>query len=311
LYQTLALYDVVTVEARPASTTSIRLTSNHALVPTDSRNTAWKMTERLLSALELSAAVTIHIDKRLPVQGGLGAGSANAAAALFGLERELGVRVPSQDRLRLAAEIGSDVPLFLLGGTVIGVGRGEEVYPMPEIPSMHCVLAIPEIGVSTVQAFLDWDALGLQAAGSREANSLTAADPSDRIKRLSRSIAAALSEPHSSGVCSNRADLAENPLLALVRTGIENDFERVVFPQYPFLGEIKCALAGEPGTEDAALYAALSGSGSAVFGLYQTEAAAKMALGRLQKQGVTGWLTTTLRRKEFWQQMSIADAGAV
>src|SRR5271166_3030083 len=91
VYQTLELYDVVTVTARPAATTVLRLSSNDRRVPADSRNTAWKMVALALEALGFCAEVEIAIDKRLPVQGGLGAGSANAAAALVGLEAELGI----------------------------------------------------------------------------------------------------------------------------------------------------------------------------------------------------------------------------
>src|ERR1700761_1491685 len=91
LYQTLAVHDWVTVTARAAEATSIRLTTNDRRVPTDARNTAWKMVELALGALELAAEVHIHIEKQLPVQGGLGAGSANAVAALIGLEAELNV----------------------------------------------------------------------------------------------------------------------------------------------------------------------------------------------------------------------------
>src|ERR1039457_1819192 len=93
VYQTLELHDIVTVTARPSSATSIRLTSNDERVPTDAHNTAWKMVELALEALNLTAEVEIHIEKRLPVQGGLGAGSANAVAALVGLEAELGIGV--------------------------------------------------------------------------------------------------------------------------------------------------------------------------------------------------------------------------
>src|SRR6185437_7507850 len=89
VYQTLELHDWVTVSARPATKTKILLTSNDRRVPTDSRNTAWKMVEMALEALGIGADVAIHIEKRLPVQGGLGAGSANAVAALVGLEEEL------------------------------------------------------------------------------------------------------------------------------------------------------------------------------------------------------------------------------
>ena len=87
-------------------------------------NTAWRMVERCLEMLHFQAEVHIHIDKQLPIQGGLGAGSANAVAALLGLEHELGRRLPPADRLLLATEIGSDVPLFLLGGAVSGWDTG-------------------------------------------------------------------------------------------------------------------------------------------------------------------------------------------
>ena len=294
VYQTLALHEWVTVEAQPALTTRISLSSSHPGVPTDAGNTAWRMVQRCLQRLGLDAQVHIHIEKQLPLQGGLGAGSANAAAALLGLERELNRWLAPPERLAVATEIGSDVPLFMVGGAVIGVGRGEEVFPLPDFPSYACVLALPDIGVSTPQAFRDWDAL-------------TRTTPSDTLTRLSRSIAAAFSEPHSSGVFSWREDRAEDPLLALVRTGIENDFERVVFPQYPFLGEIKRILAGGPSAEDAALFAGLSGSGSALFGLYRTPEAAKAALERLTRHGVTGLVTSTLPRSDYWRTMMVAD----
>jgi 4-diphosphocytidyl-2-C-methyl-D-erythritol kinase len=295
VYQTLALHEWVTVEARTATATRITLGSSHPRVPTDARNTAWRMVERCLELLGVQAEVHIHIDKQLPVQGGLGAGSANAVAALIGLEHELGRRLSPPERLQVAAEIGSDVPLFLLGGAVVGIGRGEEVFPLPDFPSVPCVLALPETGVSTPQAFRDWDAL-------------TLGSPSATIEVLSRSIAVAFGEPHSSGVFSLREGLAEDPLLALVRTGIENDFERVVFPQYPFLGEIKRILVGGPSTEDAAIYAGLSGSGSALLGLYRTPAAAQAAFVRLQRHGVTGLVTSTLPRSDYWSTMMVADA---
>ena len=105
-------------------------------------------------------------------------------------------------------------------------------------------------------------------------------------------------------------DLAENTLLALVRTGIgnghasglENDFEEVVFPQYPSLRTTKRQLMGND-TDSPALYAALSGSGSALFGLYRSEADAKAAQQRVQDSGVQAFLTETLPRSEYWARM--------
>ena len=96
--------------------TSLRLTSNDERVPTDNRNTAWKMAERALAALGVHAEVHIHIEKRLPVQGGIGAGSANAVAALLGLELELeraGIApLPGEEKLALGRWSAPMCPCF-------------------------------------------------------------------------------------------------------------------------------------------------------------------------------------------------------
>ncbi|HTV15381.1 MAG TPA: hypothetical protein VME68_11740 [Acidobacteriaceae bacterium] len=329
-YQTLAAHDWVTVEARLAAETRLTLTSNDERVPLDGRNTAWKMVERALAAMGATAEVAIHIEKRLPVQGGLGAGSANAVAALVGLEHELereGIGpLPEAERLRIAAAVGSDVPLFLIGGAVLGVGRGEQVSPLGDFPSTECVLALPEVGVSTPQAFREWDegqrsAFGVQrsegsgASGRERIRSAENADltltgfaGSDRLSMLSRALSAALrpeAGTNSSGVTAQGGDLAEavNPLIALVRAGIENDFEDVVFRQHPFLGQIKRVLADSGNPEEAAVCAALSGSGSALFGLYGSAKAATAAEARLSAAGVRSLRTRTLPREEYWRSM--------
>jgi 4-diphosphocytidyl-2-C-methyl-D-erythritol kinase len=312
VYQTLEIHDLVTVSARPASTTTLRVTSNDGRVPRDGRNTAWKMIELALQGTSRAAEVEIHIEKKLPVQGGLGAGSANAVAALVGLEAELGTleRAILSRRLSLAAQVGSDVPLFLIGGTVLGVDRGQEVYPLPEIEPVWCVVAAPAEGVSTPQAFRDWDALC--AVGG-----LTAGASTDKLSELSRAYASAFAGgiprgkqgAGSSGVLSTEEDLAGPQESALVRTGItswiQNDFERVVFPQHPSLAEIKRLLAAA-GTPEAALHASLSGSGSALFGLYLTRGDAEAACERLRPAGVRCFLTRTLRRSEYWSQMLLS-----
>jgi 4-diphosphocytidyl-2-C-methyl-D-erythritol kinase len=303
VYQTIALHDLVTVTARRAAATRLMLTSNDERVPTDARNTAWQMAERALGTMDVTAEVEIHIEKRLPVQGGLGAGSANAAAALLGLERELGTELNKDDRLRAAAEVGSDVPLFLLGGAVLGLGRGEVVSSLPDLPAIPCVVAIPEVGVSTPAAFREWDA---------RHSALTPEASADRLKGLSRFVSAAWSQPHSSGVSradsAHMGDLAETPLLALVRTGMANDFEEVVFAQYPSLADIVRVLrvpgrSGSDQSEGGAIYAALSGSGSALFGLYATAKAADRAAGRLRDRGIVALHTETLPREQYWRTM--------
>ncbi|HZZ37993.1 MAG TPA: 4-(cytidine 5'-diphospho)-2-C-methyl-D-erythritol kinase, partial [Acidobacteriaceae bacterium] len=297
-YQTLALRDVVTVSAVRAAQTQIRVMANHPGVPRSAlgnaeRNTAWKMVAGALDRLGLTASVEIDIEKSLPVQGGLGAGSANAAAALIGLERELGLTIAPPQRLALAAEVGSDVPLFLLGGTVLGLGRGEEVYPLPDLPSTPCVVAVPGVGVSTAAAFCDLDAR-MSSASANSGTPLTSGPFADRLRELSCALAAvwtatgadlgrpsgsqSASEPGPTGIASTirpdrvstrhsgdsptggapasqedtRSDLAENPFLALVRTGIENDFEEVVFQQHPSLRSTKRDLMGSDSSQ--ALY---------------------------------------------------------
>jgi 4-diphosphocytidyl-2-C-methyl-D-erythritol kinase len=312
VYQTLEMHDLVTVSARRAQGTTIRITSNDRRVPGDNRNTAWKMVERGLKLFCINAEVDIHIEKRLPVQGGLGAGSANAVAALIGLEAELAVDTVRflASRLEIAAQVGSDVPLFLIGGTVLGLDRGQEVYPLPDIESVWCVVATPSVGVSTPQAFRDWDELCVREGLTQDAGA-------DRLKELSRAYASAFAEAipggrqaGSSGVPPQAklvgGDLAGPLGSALVRTGITswiaNDFERVVFPQHPSLAEIKRILAAA-GTPEAALHASLSGSGSALFGLYPARETAEAACARLQAAGVASTLTRTLPRPEYWGQM--------
>jgi len=309
-YQTLELHDFVTVTARPSPAASIRLTSNDERVPTDERNTAWKMVDLALGMLHRSVEVEIHIDKRLPVQGGLGAGSANAVAALVGLMAELRLSIVFGKATRwwkIAAKVGSDVPLFLMGGAILGSDRGQEVSPLPDFEPVWCVVATPEIGVSTPQAFQDWDALCL-------AEGLTAESSTDKLEELSRAYASAFAEAipeggtgaGSSGVPLDEGNLAGPEESALVRTGItswiKNDFERVVFPQQPSLAEIKRILAA-PDTPEAALFASLSGSGSALYGLYRTRRDAEAACERLREAGVASLLTRTLPRSKYWREM--------
>ncbi|MHB8303022.1 MAG: 4-(cytidine 5'-diphospho)-2-C-methyl-D-erythritol kinase [Acidobacteriaceae bacterium] len=312
IYQTLAIHDYVEVTARPlahGSASQIAITCTDHRVPCGARNTCWKIVERALGRLHIAADVAIHIDKRLPVQGGLGAGSANAAAALIGLEKELGIALPAAERLAIAAEVGSDVPLFLIGGTVLGLGRGEVVSPLPDLPPTPCVLAVPSVGVSTPQAFRDWDRLQANAA-ENAASTLTADAASDRLKQLGRMWASALAVPrepltNATGVfpANRKEDRAENLLLELVRAGIVNDFERVVFTQYPSLRGTLEILKNSSPPDSAAIHAALSGSGSALFGLYASAADAQATVERLTDKEVRSYATKTVGREHYWREM--------
>src|SRR5258708_36193195 len=155
VYQTVALSDQVRVDMSKGL--GIEIVCKDPRVPDDESNTCWRVADRILRSLKVRGKVRISIDKRLPVQGGLGAASSNAVATMLALEKELKQPLLPAERLRIASEVGSDLPLFLVGGTVLGTGRGEQVYPLEDLPSYHCVIATPDVGVSTPAAFADWD----------------------------------------------------------------------------------------------------------------------------------------------------------
>jgi 4-diphosphocytidyl-2-C-methyl-D-erythritol kinase len=347
VYQTISLHDVLRVSVGRG--TGIEIQCADSRVPRDESNTCFRIVEKAMQALGAKVRVVIDIEKRLPVQGGLGGASSNAVSALVGLERALKKSLSIAERLRIAAEVGSDLPLFLVGGTVLGLGRGEQVYPLEDLPALPCVVITPEVGVSTPKAFADWDrqwdrlcgagtlaremlppahasggAKGMgavlaeaeQPAEPRSARTgkacpelaegsarphtstaeLTVPGASDRMIELGRAYSAWLSK-HYSGAPFRRGR-AENPLLELVRTGIKNDFEEVVFPEYPELCEGKHVLE-----HAGAKYASLSGSGSTLYGLFATRQAAVKAAARLGKQGWKAEATTTLTRSQYWRQI--------
>jgi 4-diphosphocytidyl-2-C-methyl-D-erythritol kinase len=330
VYQTIGLHDVIRVSVARGSGIEIRCADPR--VPRDESNTCFRIVERAMTALRAKGRVVIEIEKRLPVQGGLGGASANAVSTLLALERAVRKNLTQSEKLRIAADVGSDLPLFLVGGAVLGVGRGEQVYPLPDFPATACVVVTPEIGVSTPKAFADWDRLcgagasareGFPQPGSAEKNSsedkaevrpagqptavptqveskLTMPAGSDRMNELGRSLSAWLSGLYSSAPSHplERGGRAGNPLLRLDRAGIENDFEQVVFPEYPKLGEAKGALV-----RAGAKYASLSGSGSTLYGIFASRKAADSALAKLRKAGWAAQVASTLTRTAYWRRI--------
>ena len=232
-------------------------------------------------------------------------GSSNAVATMLGLERALKQELAPEDRLRLAGEVGSDLPLFLVGGTVLGLGRGEQVFPLQDLPPLDLVIVTPALGVSTPQAFKDWDEqFGTDTAGESKGK-LTSDDSSDRIKRFGQAVftwlmgSSRLQATAASGVpVETGGNRAETPLLDLVRAGIENDFERVVFSKYPELREVKRVLERE-----GARYASLSGSGSTLYGLFESSPEAEQAADRMRAAGMAAQATRSLPRTEYWRQV--------
>jgi len=300
IYQTISLSDKVKVDVQRG--TGLEIRCRDARVPCDESNTCWRVAERVMKALKKRGKVIVALEKNLPVQGGMGAASSNAVATMLALEKALGATLEPEQRLHIAGEVGSDLPLFLVGGTVLGLGRGEEVYPLEDLPAMPLVVVTPEIGVSTPRAFADWDTK-FSAARKRSASGLTASGSSATINMFSQRVFAWLTAGlpraatgSTAGVPTKRGGRAETPLLDLVRAGIENDFESVVFPKHPELREVKRGLE-----RAGAQYASLSGSGSTVYGLFESVEQAQAAARKLVEGGITACAASTLTRQQYWR----------
>jgi 4-diphosphocytidyl-2-C-methyl-D-erythritol kinase len=228
IFQTISLADTIELEFERGRT-RVDLKSN--LNITD--NIVLKAAVMLMRAARVTGRLGIRLTKRIPLGGGLGGGSSNAASILLALPALLGKHVPFEKLTELAAELGSDVPFFLTGGTAVGIGRGAEVYPLPDSPSRPGLLIAPGIHSSTAAAY---------QALRRE--------PLDEVPP-------AIINNFQSVVSATR-NYQTNPPPAWI-----NDFETVVFRQHPQLKSIKGKLL-----KLGAWRAMMTGSGSALFGLF-------------------------------------------
>ena len=259
VFQSIALHDTLLCVTRPGPLT---LQSRTASVPLDSSNLVWKAAAGLWAALGRTGEprdVVISIKKQIPLQAGLGGGSADAAAALHALARLWG-GAPLALLRDVAATIGADVPFFLSGGTALGLGRGEEIYPLVDLPTHWIVLVRPPYGISTAEAYAWYD--------------------EDR--------AAGLREPRE-------PQLLPVPWPTRAAQMI-NDLEPPVARRHPEIGGLKALMR-----ESGAVAAAMSGSGSTVFGLFRSRTAASRAikpLSRFAGIGARAQLTRTLSRAE-------------
>jgi len=273
IFQTIDLKDEVDITAR---TRGLEVSCDHPDVPADGRNLVVRAAKELARVTGTSRGATITIHKRIPVAAGLGGGSSNAAATLIGLDRLWRTGLGPSGLQPLARRIGADVPFFLCGGTALGVGRGDEVYPLRRQVRARVVLVLPSTPVATVRVF------------ERHAARLTPRAISNTIFRF---------------VSRDLEGEGDYSILA-------NDLERAALEEAPGLEgqvrRIRRVLARER-----ALLASLSGSGAAFFGMFAELASARRAREALEAAGFVaqGVRTVSLSRYRRLMGWPLDDKG--
>jgi 4-diphosphocytidyl-2-C-methyl-D-erythritol kinase len=241
IFQTISLKDSLRIDFELAKRTRIELDSSVEIAD----NLVVRAANLVLEHLRVKAWLRFALRKRIPMGAGMGGGSSNAAAVLIALPALAGRPLDPKRLAALGESLGSDVPFFLHGGTALGLGRGSELYPLPELPTHSVLVVSTGIHVSTAEAY--------RGLGREVTNALTSGHESPILREF-QAIAWAL----------NSARLEQLPL--------ENDFEPAVFKAHPELAAVVRKLrrlGGKP--------AMMTGSGSSVFGVFETAAGAKQA----------------------------------
>lgn len=250
LFETISLADRIGLSVWPGASRQVELLSN---IEIPGENLATRAAQAVLAECGAKARVAITLKKQIPMGGGLGGGSTDAAAMLLALPVLLARTIPMRRLEAIAASLGSDIPFFLHGGLALVLGRGQELYPLGELPRRHGILLAPGLHVSTPQAYRDLQRPPFVAAeGARLTESVSDAII-ERFRELTCRVQRGEPQGHWASLC-------------------ENDFEAVVFRQYPRLKSVLGTLA-----RSGASLARMSGSGSSLFGYYDTRAAAQSA----------------------------------
>ncbi|HMF75502.1 MAG TPA: 4-(cytidine 5'-diphospho)-2-C-methyl-D-erythritol kinase [Bryobacteraceae bacterium] len=246
VFQTISLKDNLTIDFDFAKRTQIDLLSSIDIAD----NLVVRSAKLILEQIKVKAWVRFVLDKQIPMGAGLGGGSSNAAAVLLALPALAGKRISLVDQVRSAETLGSDVPFFLHGGTALGLGRGTELYPLPDQPAHHVVVVSTGVHVSTGEAY--------RSLERDVTNALTSRGDSPILREF-QTVAWAL-EPRPLA----RASLEQLPL--------ENDFEKAVFKVHPELAAVARKLR-----RLGAKPAMMTGSGSAIFGVFASAAESRIA----------------------------------
>ena len=263
VFQSLMLFDNVTVTARRGPLT---LTCDEPDIPTDQRNLVWKaasLLHRMTTGKNTAPRdIAIELHKRIPAEAGLGGGSADAAMTLLALNTLWKLELDLATLSRIGARLGADVPYFLVGGTALGLGRGDDIYPLADMPPVHVVILRPGFGVATADAYRWFD----------EEHRRPLKDPQPR---------------------------RVPPGWPAWSATLRNDLEGAVVRHHPAIGRIRQSLI-----DAGATFAAMSGSGSAVFGLFERADAARRTANDLARPGWLSLHTKTLNRREYARRVA-------
>lgn len=255
ILQSIALADVIRLNP---DSEGISIRCDHPQVPSDNTNLAYRAAELIQVSFGISKGIAIEIEKRIPVAAGLAGGSADAAAVFVGLNQVWGLGLTQGELAQLGQQLGSDIPFCIAGGTQLAQGRGELLEPLPDLDGMPLLLAKPrQVGISTAWAYRTYHDF--------EADPSRAHNLPGLIQAIQRRDPAALA-----GLLSN-------------------DLERPVLAHHPLIAQLKQAQL-----HAGALGSLMSGSGSTVFGIWPTVAAAAQAQAQLAAgfAEVDFWVTT-------------------
>jgi 4-diphosphocytidyl-2-C-methyl-D-erythritol kinase len=224
VFQTISLGDTLEIAYTPGRKTAITLADDLRIAD----NLVVRAARLVMEGMRATGRIEMRLTKRIPIGAGLGGGSSDAAAVLLALPALVGRAMSLPKLSAIGEQLGSDVPFFLLGGTAVGIGRGSELFPLPDTPEQRGILVAPGIHVNTAQAYRDLS------------------------PRLT-------TELQQNKIVSFQSVTWDTSSLASVR----NDFETVVFEQHRKLATLKKRLVRAGAT-----VALMTGSGSALFGLF-------------------------------------------
>ena len=257
-FQMVSLHDTISFK----KSKSLTFVCDDSRIPTDENNLVLKAVAVLAGRFHPNQGADIRLEKKIPFPGGLGGGSSNAAITLLGLSCLWDLPVSHEELVEIAAEIGADVPYFLVGGTATGRGLGTEVLPVREIDEKYIIIVTPNVDISTSKAY---SKLGAPRLTKKDAKSILQ-------------------------ICYEDAERLESGQLELI-----NDFEKEVFQMKPEIKRVKNKLL-----KFGAKKALMSGSGASIFALFDNENDRQIALGSFSDEdGVRKFAVETVSRQEY------------